>query len=638
MLRLGIGLFVAWSAPASAITCDEMRTMVEAHAPAPIVVGTIEEDNRAPTLDDVRCFRAASIALSELLRLGTLPGQEPQLHYYLGRSLLEMGLPHSAQRHFIDGLKAGPSDPHFPYSLVKLVRTAEVNGDSSYLSRIAAKLPPESFPKASRDELHYQLGMRFYEQNNLTEARKYLGQVSDRSPRHWHAKFMDGVIYSTLGGKLKNGLRAFQELITAYDHPEVGALRPGRDLRDLAQLNLGGVYFSLENFGEAARFFKLKSDSPYYPDGQLGLAWCQVMSEQDASAALAAVPADAWLPEADYLRGLEAFQHQRYAEAVAIAGEFESSYRAVQVQLREVLGRYTSEAGRESAGEAFLQYGRRAKSPLPPSLLAHAYRDRELAGLIEHLERMRREERHIRRMPQRWRETVGVDLLVGIADDRARLEKRAGLTMLKRLSTEEQYLRDLLYQAKVLRFEATFWGAANPKQITPPESLLLLRGLLSEAPSERASVEVLLRLAAMVPDGEAVVLYDEILRDHPKAEGSDEAAWQLAAMDSARTFGEATRLVQTWPLSHRAPQAWVLLGEHHFARNELALARAAYEPVAADPEAPLYAFANYKLGWTLYALGDRAGGYEKLGITIATATDEKLRADATAERAKLSGP
>ncbi len=673
---------------AHAVTCDEVAIMLGVEVPAAIIVQTIA-DGDPPTAADLRClttakvppevlaaavaraaevpvraaeapvrattdaprppepplpprppllaeaittferkrYADATLALAALLP--TAADHAPAIHYYLGRSLQELGLVPSAQRHFIEGMNAGPADPYFPYSLARLARTSEHTGDPSDLRRIVAKIPPESFPRSSRNELFYQLGIHLYGQDKLTEARKYLGQVSDKDDRYWTTKYLEGVVYSRQG-KLKSGVRSFAAVVKGYDTPAPGAPVPSRALRDLAQLSLGGTYYSIENFAEAIPFLTLPPDSPHHAEGQLRVAWCHFMLGADPRPTLDALPADAWLPEADVIRGVHHFNASRYAEAIATAEAFERRYRTVEVQLRAILGRYTTEEGRKLADEAFRRYGVRGGSPLPPALLTKVYRDAELAGLAQHLALLTDEERKIRRRPRAWRDAVGTGLLAGIVEDRARLERRAGLVLLQGLVNETTYLGDLLYQAKVLRFDATD-AAGQP-------SGALLREVLAATEAGPRRVEVLLGLATQLPEAEALTLYAQIVTDHPGANYADEAAWHLARLDPTRRFEMATRLVEGWPTSRLAPQAWLLIGEHHFAHNALAEARAAYVRAAADPKGPFYAYATYKLGWTLYALGDRAGGYEQLGLTIAATTDEKLRADATAERAKLGGP
>jgi tetratricopeptide (TPR) repeat protein len=576
----------------------------------------------------------ASLALTELLRLRTYPEHESLLQYYLGRALFDLGLLHSAQRQLALIVEAGPANEFFPYALSKLVTIAEATGDDAEIATLAAGLPPEAFPRNLLNALHYQRGLHHFERGELSEARRYLAQVSDKSHRYWQALYVESIVYRSRG-QLKSAVKG---ATTVARLPDLGpdSPVPADALRDLSLLLIARVYYAIENFDDAEKYFGyVHVDSPYQPDALLGLAWCKFMSGHDAGPTLDKVPDAAWLPEAAYLRGLQHFDAGRYADAMASAEAFEARYRPVQAQLRGGVDRYLGEAGRAPAAEAFHVFGNRTKSALPPALLTAAYRTQDIAEVVGHLDQLRTEEEAVVRQPRKWRDVMGSGLLAGIATDRARLEERAGLALVDRLATEEAYLRDLLYQAEVLRFEAAYAQevAARDAGAPPPPiaALALLRQLVPHGVTEHQRVEALLRLAALAP-AESATIYERVLKEH-----GAEGAWQIAAIDPTRTFAEATRLVRTWPTSERAPDAWLLLGEHHFARNELTQARAAYEQAAAVPTSPFHAFANYKLGWTLYALGDKAGGHAKLGIAIET-TDPKLRAAATAERQKLGGP
>lgn len=288
-------------------------------------------------------------------------------------------------------------------------------------------MPPESFPASVRSELSYQLGLRLYEEGKLGEARKQLAQVSESSARYWTARYVDAVIQARQCPG-KSAIRAFSEVST-------GA--PDRELRDRAQLEIGNIYYSIEQFGEAVAWFTLPPDSPRYVDSLLRLAWTQLRLGQ-AVTALDNVPRDAWLPEAEYLRAL-------VGDSADAVHTFQATYGPVAAQLRAILARYA--ADESTADEVFRLYGDQRTSALPPPLLAQVHSDRELQGILAHLALMDREEHLLRRQAKPWREGVGGHIVAVLAADRLRLQRRAGLILLQRLAWEEESLSGLLRDA-----------------------------------------------------------------------------------------------------------------------------------------------------------------------------------------------
>jgi tetratricopeptide (TPR) repeat protein len=432
---------------------------------------------------------------------------------------------------------------------------------------------------------------------------------------------MDGVIYARRCPS-ESAVRAFTE---------VSRGSPDRDLRDLSQLEIGNVYYSIERYDEAAAWFTLPPDSPRYADSLLRLAWTQYRLDQPVSA-LDHVLRDAWQPEAEYLRALVATKGG-YAAAVARVDAFEATYAPVEAQLRAILTRYASD--KEAADEAFRLYGDPRTSSLPSPLLAQVHRDRELQGFVAHLALMDREERIIRRQVRPWREAVGGQLLAVLVEDRTRLQRRAGLVLLERLARDEESLSDLLTDARVLRFEivdALELDAQTAGRRTPGTSIALLRALIPQL-QEDARREATLRLAARVDDVEAIPLLESLL--DPPWPRADEAVYQLALADSSRRIALLTRLVTAWPDSGHAPDAWLVIGDDHLAHGRFVDARDAYLRVASLTAHPNYAYANYRLAWALHALGDHAGGQEKFGVAMGAAKDDTLRAHAASEREKL---
>lgn len=110
---------------------------------------------------------------------------------------------------------------------------------------------------------------------------------------------------------------------------------------------------------------------------------------------------------------------------------------------------------------------------------------------------------------------------------------------------------------------------------------------------------------------EALRLYDQILKDYPTYERKDEVLFALATnlYEKGRKEESIARyrdLVTQYPQSQFVGDAYVAMGEHFFAANDLSRARQAYEKAleSSANEPRVYNFALYKVAWCDYNSGD----------------------------------
>lgn len=433
--------------------------------------GDEEEDtSKDPQkLDDaIKAFEAkkpltASLMLFEMLRDNQFPDKESKVEYYLGRSLFELGMYHSSQYYFTEVLKKGPSNAYFKYALPKLVTIAKYTGDESDLARIVAKVPPEEFPRSARNQLFYLLGTRLYEQGKLTEARKYFGQVSDKSDLYTRSKYFEGVIY-VKQEKLKSAVRSFTDVVKTKGEAQTQQELVELDrLRDLSILQIAGVYYSIERFQDANTWFNnVPRSSVYWPQAVFESAWTNYMLS-DLNLTLGQLltvqspyfSEHEWMPEAAILRALTFFTLCNYRDINKELDDFDARFKPMHVELKDFLKQYSSEEGKKLADQAFDRYfGPKAdNTTLPKAFFVKMLRNRELNGIVTHLEVMDREEQLVDAQKTQWKDAVGQQLHKVIAEDRERLKRRAGLLMLQEMVQQTNYLGDLLTQSQIIRFE-----------------------------------------------------------------------------------------------------------------------------------------------------------------------------------------
>lgn len=418
----------------------------------------------------IKQFRAkkpltASAIFYRLLQEGQYPEQETKINYYLGRCLEDLEMYHTAQYHYLQVVKKGTSNPYFNYALPKLVKIARYTGDDTELQKIVSKIPPEAFPRDAKNHLYYLLGVRAYDEANLSDARKYFGQVSTKSPLYLKSEYFRGVIYNQQG-KLKSAVRSFRDVyreeVEVYN--DTRYLREVEELKDLALINVARIYYGIERYDEAGKYYDLVSrDSDYWPEALFENAWANFMRNNlnDTLGQLLTVKSpfyvnDQWLPEATLLRALTFFNLCEYKEVEKILLKFENDHRPMRGEMRDFVKAYSSEENRKLSDEAWDAYfGKEGKkdSVLPKTLFNRVLQNKDLSGIVRHMDVMEEELALIDKQNPKWRDQLGPYLQKIIEADRQKYKKRAGLLLLKEMARQANTVDDLLTQSEIVRFE-----------------------------------------------------------------------------------------------------------------------------------------------------------------------------------------
>ena len=407
----------------------------------------------------------ASKMLFEILEDKQAMGQDTKVHYYLGRSLEALEMYHMAQHHYLQVIRAGTGDPYFNYALPKLVKIARYTGDDSELIKIAPQIPANAYPRGAKNHLLYLMGVREYSKGNLTQARKYFGQVSTKSPLYLNSEYFRGVIYNQQG-KLKSAVRAFRDVyreeVEIINDPRY--LQEVEDLKDMALMNVARIYYAIERFDESSKYYDLVSrDSKYWPEALFENAWANFMQNNlnDTLGQILTVHSpffkdDEWNPEATILRALTFFNLCEYKEVEGLLINFEEDNRAMVDEMRQFVTDYSSKEALKLADQAWDAYFGRTEpidTVLPKSLFNRILRNQDLSGIVRHLEILDEEEDLIDKQRPEWRDSVGVYLKQRIERDRQKYKKRAGRLFLRELARQANKLQDLLTQSEIIRFE-----------------------------------------------------------------------------------------------------------------------------------------------------------------------------------------
>jgi TolA-binding protein len=409
-------------------------------------------------------FATASNALYDMLRENKYPDQQTKIEYYLGKSLYDLGMYHSAQSYFMTVVTKGPSNPYFKYALPRLVAIAQLTGNDYELLRVVAKIPPEAFPRQAKNHLYYLMGRKLFEKDDLSGSKEYFAQVSSKSDEYMRSKYYEGIIFQQQG-KLKSAVQSFREVMTAQP-PIVGDAYQAQqieDMKDLALMNVARIYYNLERFDNADNYYAMVDrDSTYWAESLFERAWTSFM-RSDLNLALGLLLTvdspyfsdSEFVPEVTYLRGLTYFNLCEYEDVEKVLTKFKGTYQPMKDEVSSFIGQYRE--SKDLWDQAYNQYfeNPHEQSALQQSLFARTLRNRDLAAMVRHLELMDKEAELINAQKAQWKDNLGQALLKTIEEDRVRYKKKAGAELLKEMIKIDDMLSSLLTQADIVEFEVT---------------------------------------------------------------------------------------------------------------------------------------------------------------------------------------
>ena len=379
---------------------------------------------------------SASLRLYDLLKSGNYPDQDTKIKYYLARSLEQLEMYHTAQYFFLKVVNQGPNTPYFKYALPKLVKMSQFTGDETELLKVAPKVPVEAYPRGSKNKMYYLMGIRNFAKSDLNEARKFFGQISSKSTLYPRARYLEGVIYNKQG-KLKSAKRAFMDVVR---HPveakDKADLERQKSLIDLSLVNIGRMYYKIERFDDATKYFDLvRHDSVYWPEALFSGAWSNFMQNNlnHTLGQLLTVRSPFYndidyIPEIEYLRALTFFNLCEYKQVEKILLGFEDKTKPVQQELKTFVKGYATKEQLKMAEQAWdTYYGANAvATQIPKPFFSKLLRNEDIAGIVSHLEVIESEIALIDQQKPEWRDTVGALLKKVVEKDRIKLKRRAG--------------------------------------------------------------------------------------------------------------------------------------------------------------------------------------------------------------------
>jgi tetratricopeptide (TPR) repeat protein len=235
------------------------------------------------------------------------------------------------------------------------------------------------------------------------------------------------------------------------------------NLKDLALINIGRIYFGLQRPDNAEQYYaKVERDSTYWAESLFERAWVSFYQGDYNEALGMLLTVDSpyytdveFIPETSYLRALSYWYYCEYSEVERLMKLFKARYQPIRNEMKEFIERYRSDEARQLADRAFDEYfGPAAQSSkLPVSLFTRILRNRDLSALVRHMDMMDGEVTLIDAQKGSFKDEVGSHLKKVIEADRQRYKDKAGRALLQEMLEQYRVVDGLLQDADVLEFE-----------------------------------------------------------------------------------------------------------------------------------------------------------------------------------------
>lgn len=302
-------------------------------------------------------YLGAALKFNEIVRQGDKANpltQEAQ--YLLGATLYELGLYQSSFTRFEEIVDAGQSHPKYEKTLGYLLKIARATGNDPSVMLKVSEYPPEIYPTADADELHFLVGQYFYGEESLGEALTRFQSVSRKSPSLFaRAKYLEGVIHVAQSGlgtdktlnadKLNQAAEAFKTVLRVQ-RDTGGSETVDRVAAD-AMLALGRLFYSTRQYDVAVDYYaEVDEDNPNWLQSIYETSWVhfQLKNYPKALGNLHTINspffASQYFPESRVLQALILFYNCRYDDADAIVAEFVNDYYPLMTQFRAEINQF----------------------------------------------------------------------------------------------------------------------------------------------------------------------------------------------------------------------------------------------------------------------------------------------------------
>ena len=450
----------------------------------------------AKKLFEEKAYQTAALAFDGILREAPLAEVHSEARYWLGKSLVRIGLDYSALAQFDEILDRGPQGSKYYHSSLEWMFFVgrRLQNEQPLLSRVA-KYANAGFPPAYQDKFQALLAKYEYERGRAlqdagrvadaraawAEARRLAGLVrkdagaapvptsTGESPgeaeggdAYARARFVDGlVLYAT--GDQQSAVESFKDVVRLTNPRRSRAA--DQALRELAFLQLARIHYENRQNRYAIWYYaKMPWGGESWLEGlwEASYAHYRIGDYEKTLGNLLTLQSpyfkEEYFPESYVLKAIVYYENCRYPEARAILEDFSRTYEPVYEELAAI-------TGKSQAPAAYYELIAEAERAEPVSERARLMRKiMKLAFSDENIERLSQSVRGIERemdvgigeaRPEFRQSALAKSLLDDLKADRAVLVEEAGRRARAKLEYERDGLRTLLTQALRIQIEVS---------------------------------------------------------------------------------------------------------------------------------------------------------------------------------------
>jgi tetratricopeptide (TPR) repeat protein len=436
-------------------------------------------------------YESAALAYHAILRDPSLGEVHDEARYQLAKSLVKLGLYHSAITQLDELLARGPHGSKYFYnSLEWLFQLGGKVNESVVVSQVA-RYASNALPTSDQDRFAYLLARYQYERGraldeagrsgeakkSYDEVRRLTAQIRKSTPKATakdedaeavddgnlaaRARFLDGeVLYAT--GSSQAAVEAFKDVIRQTNP------RRSHDLdariRELAFLQLARIHYEYKQNRYAIFYYdKMPWGGESWLEGlwEASYAHYRIGDYEKALGNLLTLQSpyfrEEWFPESWILKAIIYYENCRYPEARAILDEFRANYEGAFNQLEQMTSKQTPPATfYEVLGDAEKKRGA-AADPMMRRIFKLALTDQNVKRLSETIDEVEREmDVGLAKRGDAFRSSaLAKDLRERLEGERKRLFDEAGGRSRAKLEYERDALRELLQQGLRIKIEVS---------------------------------------------------------------------------------------------------------------------------------------------------------------------------------------
>ena len=435
-------------------------------------------------------YETAALAYDAILRDSSLAEVHDESRYQLAKSLVKLGLNHSALVKLDEILSKGPQGSrYFHNALEWLFFVGRKTVNESVIVSEVVRYANGSFPPASQDRFNYLLARYSYERGraldelgqatearrNYDEARRLAAAVrqeagggapakgadgaeADQGDVYAKARFLDGLVRYAQGDS-QMAVEAFKDVVRLTNPRR--SRSPDPRLRELAFLQLARIHYEHKQNRYAIFYYdKMPWGGESWLEGlwESSYAHYRIGNYEKALGNLLTLQSpyfrEEWFPESWILKAIIYYENCRYPEARAILDEFHATYGDVHKELGDLTARKVQPSAffdlLEDAGK-----GRPGVRPMMRRILKLALTDQSVKRLNDSVLEVENEmDAGLSGRREAFRSSALFrDLKDKLEKERGRLVDEAGARARAKLEYERDALRDLLQQALRIKIE-----------------------------------------------------------------------------------------------------------------------------------------------------------------------------------------